>query len=182
MGRGDGTNMPRRREGEGIPGRTLGFSPFQRFFDDFFRGMPDLLSGLPMMPSLNEETGFMPRANVSENDREVRINVELPGMSEDDVDVTMTSDGIIIRGEKREERREGEERNRHYVEFSYGRFERFIPLNSEIEEDRIEAIFDKGILRIVLPKSEAAQKVSKKIAIQKGTNGSKKGDIETTKS
>lgn len=177
MGRNDGTSLPRRREGEGMPGRSLGFSPFQRFFDDFFRGMPDLLSGFPVMPS--QDAGFIPRANVSENDREVRINIELPGMTEEDVDVSMTREGVIIRGEKREERIEGEERNRHYIECSYGHFERFIPLSCEIQEEHVEAVFDKGILRIILPKSDAARNVSKKIMIQKGSSG--RGDVETTK-
>jgi HSP20 family protein len=102
--------------------------------------------------------------DVSENDKEIHISAELPGLDEKDIDLTLSGNNLIIRGEKRAEKEEkGEQFYRK--ETSYGVFHRSIPLPTEVEEDKIEATYRKGVLKIVLPKSPEARKARKKISI-----------------
>jgi len=139
--------------------------PFQRMFQDFIGEFPDLLGDI-------EAGAFIPRTNVSETEDAIKLSVELPGMSEDDIDVSMTSEGLLIQGEKREDY-EDEGKGLKYVESSYGRFERLIPLTQDIEEDKITANFDRGVLRIELPKTEKAKSRGRKIQISKGSHETK---------
>jgi len=136
--------------------------PLQRLFEDYIGEIPEMFS----------ESGgrsFIPRTNISETDDAFRLSVELPGMTEDDIDISLTSEGLLIHGERREEHEE-EEKGLKYVESSYGRFERLIPITQEVEEDKITANFDKGILRLELPKTEKAKSRGKKIKISKGSS------------
>lgn len=144
--------------------------PVRRFFDDVLSDFFDL------SPGSRQLTSFTPRVNVSENDTELCVEAELPGMDEKDVDVTLTRDGILLRGEKKEERREGG-RNRYY-ELSYGSFERFIPLRTEIKEDQVKAEFNRGVLTITLPKTEEARSSVKKIPVQSGATGGRSVEVE----
>jgi len=92
----------------------------------------------------------------------------LPGVDEKDVDVTLADDVLTIRGEKKSEREEQDkDRNWHVVERSYGSFSRAIPLPFEPDAAKVEAKFDKGVLRIRLPKSEEVTKKEQKIEIKK---------------
>jgi HSP20 family protein len=165
-------NLPRRREGLEMM-RRRGTSPFNRFFEEFFRGFPEM--GLTEM--FGEGGSFTPRINVTETEKEVLIAAELPGMGENDIDLSITRDGVMIRGEKREERQH-ENANQHFMECTYGSFERFIPINCEVQQDKVEAIFDRGILRVTLPKSEEARGATKKVKIR----SSERGTVETERS
>jgi HSP20 family protein len=108
--------------------------------------------------------GFFPSVDVAETDKEIRITAELPGMDEKDLDVSLSGNNLLIRGEKKAEK---EEKGEHYFhkESSYGAFHRTIPLPTEVVEDQVEATFKKGVLKIRLPKSPEAQKARKKITI-----------------
>ena len=132
-----------------------------RVFDDFFSGF-DLQ---PFSGWGEKFGGFNPRINVTENDKEVRVTAELPGMDDKDIDLSLTKDSLTIRGEKRldHEKTEG---NRYYSERSYGTFSRTVPLGFEVDEDKVDASFVKGILTIVLPKSERAQRQARKITVK----------------
>lgn len=99
---------------------------------------------------------FSPSVNISESDQEVHVTAELPGVSEKDIEVSLTRNALTIRGEKRDEREEKEE-SYHRVESAYGSFERTIPLPADIETDKVEAKFSKGVLTITLPKTKEAQ-------------------------
>lgn len=130
-----------------------------RLFDDFFRGA-DL-----MAPSERERT-FTPSLNVTESDAAIEVTAELPGMDEDDIDLTLSRQGLTIRGEKREEKEE-EGKNYYTRERSYGYFRRSIPVPMDaIDPDNVEATFDKGILTITLPKREEARSVTKRIEVK----------------
>ncbi len=108
--------------------------------------------------------GFFPTVDVSENETEIRVTAEIPGIDEKDLDLTLSGGNLVIRGEKKSEKEEKEEHYYH-KESSYGAFHRVIPLPAEVEEDKIEATYRKGVLKIRLPKSEQAQKSRKKIEI-----------------
>ena len=140
------------------PLRTL-FQEMQKTFEDFSRRSPfarfspDLLS---------------PKIDVAESKGAIDITAELPGVDEKDVDVTLADDVLTIRGEKKFEREEQDnDKNWYVVERSYGSFSRAIPLPFEPDAAKVEAKFDKGVLRIRLPKSEEVTKKEQKIEIKK---------------
>ena len=130
------------REGEMVPFFGLR-REIDRLFDDMFR-MPSLVSSGTMN---------WPSVEVSENEREVRISAEIPGMSEKDVELTVHDGVLSIRGEKKSET---EDKDRGYSERWYGRFERRIALPSGVEEDKTQASFREGVLTVTLPKSAEA--------------------------
>ena len=134
-----------------------------RVFENFWSGFatPTLLS--------DGASGFGVdvRIDASEDDKAYRVTAELPGMSEEDVEVTFADNTLTISGEKKEEREEKEE-NYHRRERSFGSFRRSITLPAEVEEDKIVANFKDGVMTIELPKSQSAQKKTKKITIQRG--------------
>ncbi|MFO7983508.1 MAG: Hsp20/alpha crystallin family protein, partial [Desulfuromonadales bacterium] len=108
---------------------------------------------------------FVPSVDVSETDNEIHVSAELPGMEEKDIDVSLSGNHLIIRGEKKTEK-EKKDKQFYRKESSYGSFHRSIPLPTEVEEDKIEATFKKGVLKIDLPKSAEARKGRKKIEIK----------------
>ena len=101
---------------------------------------------------------FLPRVEVSETGKEVRITTELPGLDEKDVEVTMTNNMLTIKGEKRVEKEEEDEEGDYYhSERSYGYFDRTIALPQGIDADNANAKFKKGVLKVTIPKKPEAQ-------------------------
>ncbi len=93
----------------------------------------------------------------------VKIKVELPGMTKDDVDISLKDDTLTIKGEKKRVKEE-EDENRYYVERSFGTFSRTLTLPSKVNPESVEARFREGVLEINLPKAEEAK--VKEIQIQ----------------
>lgn len=132
-----------------------------RLFDDFFKGF-----GLRPPAEGAESLGvFSPQVDMSEDENSIRVTAELPGMDEKDIDINLTKDALAIRGEKKEEREE-KGKESYYMERSYGSFTRVLPVLSEIDPDKVEATFAKGVLNIVLPKIQKEKKGQKKIEIK----------------
>ncbi len=98
----------------------------------------------------------MPCMNVGETVQELRIEVELPGVPEEDVQVELAGDVLTIRGEKRIER---EDVQHHIAERSFGTFARSLRLPFPAEPDRARATFHNGVLTITLPKPAAQERV-----------------------
>ncbi len=129
-----------------------------RLFEDFARTFRTF--GLPAATA-----GLLPEVDLTETEDDYRITVELPGVDPKDVEVEVRGDLLVIRGEKRDEHEERGE-NRHFVERRFGRFERMIRLPAEVDLDKAEATFDKGVLTIRLPKPEAAKKPVRRIEVK----------------
>ena len=146
----------RRREREG----------FMRPFEEMRRMMEDFWM-TPFEEFGRWGDGFTPKVDVKEEDKEIIVSAELPGMDQKDIDVTVTNDSIRISGEKKHEKEE-EEKDYYRHERFCGSFDRVIDLPAEVEEDKAEAEFSKGVLTIRLPKSEEAQTKHKKIKIKSG--------------
>ncbi|GBF28019.1 spore protein SP21 [bacterium MnTg02] len=108
--------------------------------------------------------GLTPNINVSETDEAIEITVELPGVAEDDIDLTLVDNMLTIRGEKKSEIEE-KDKNYHLVERSFGSFERSIALPYELDTDQIKADFQKGVLTVRLPKPPEIEAKTKKIQI-----------------
>ena len=100
--------------------------------------------------------GFVPAVELSENDHSYTITVEVPGVNKDDVHVDLHEGMLIIHGEKKSEREEKKDRGR-YIERSYGSFSRSFTLPADADADRMEASFKDGVLKIVVPRAEAAK-------------------------
>lgn len=120
-----------------------------RLFDNFFRG------GVQDDGSLGLSY-WMPAVDIAEHDNEFVVKVELPGVSKDDVKVTLESNILTIRGEKKQDR-ETKNENYHRLERTYGSFQRSFTLPSSVRSDKIEAVYKDGILTITLPKAEEAK-------------------------
>ncbi len=136
------------------------------FFNEDVHGMFDhFFSGFDMDPFGKTFGSFSPRVEVAENDKEIKVTAELPGLDEKDVDVSLSADRLTISGEKKEER---EKSGKDYFvrERSYGTFKRSIPLTSNIKTDGVNAGFKKGVLTITLPKVEAESEKKKKITVR----------------
>ena len=99
---------------------------------------------------------WMPAVDVAEHDEEYQVKVELPGVSKDDVKITMQDNILTIHGEKKQEK-ESKSSNYHRVERSYGSFQRSFTLPTSVKHDTIEASYKDGILTIALPKAEEAK-------------------------
>ncbi len=114
-----------------------------RLFDDFWRDFDGI--GSSLMPS----SGF-PRVEVIETEGEVKVEAELPGIGENDVDITLHNGILTLRGERQSS---SDDRHRRVSERYYGQFERRIALPAEVEGDKVTASFHKGVLTVTLPKT-----------------------------
>ena len=103
-----------------------------------------------------EETSWMPTVDISETENGFEIRAELPGVSEKDVNVSVTDNLLTIKGEKHQEA-ETDGKNYHRVERRYGSFQRSFTLPRHIETDAIKAEFKDGVLTLGIPKAEAAK-------------------------
>jgi HSP20 family protein len=146
-----------RRDDETHPFVTF-HREMNKLFDDAFRGFG--------MPSLGSNRFFdsvpsWPRIEVDEDDREVKVTAELPGLEEKDIEVEVANGILRIKGERKTET---SDRDRLFSERYYGRFERRIPVD-DIEEDRVNASFKNGLLTVTMPKSARARERVKRIQI-----------------
>ena len=113
---------------------------------------------------------WSPAVDVKESDKELRLEVEVPGIKPEEVELTAENGVLMIRGEKKTmERKEGDEESRyHLVERSYGSFIRSFQLPKGLDESKIEASYENGILSIHIPKAALPQPRKIQIGIQNG--------------
>lgn len=125
--------------------------------------------------------GWTPSANVREGKDSVLLEMELPGISPDEVDISIENDMLTVRGEKREERQEGEEEGRYFlVERSYGTFSRSFSLPPGVDADQVSAKFDNGLLTIRIPQGALPQ--PRRIQIEAGRDAVSSGGEGTRRS
>ncbi len=137
-----------------------------RIFEDFFTGF-GLMSpeGSGIFPASVTDRWLKPSVDISAGDNEYTIHVELPGITQKDVQVELTGDTLRIRGEKRQE---SEDKGKEYyrVERSYGSFQRVLSLPEDADGDKIEAKFKDGVMTITLPRKESAKPKAKRIDVK----------------
>jgi HSP20 family protein len=112
-----------------------------------------------------------PRMNIDDTGNEIRVTAELPGVSEDDVQITLDDDMLIIAGEKRDER-EVDDRDVRLVERVFGQFRRAIQLPFSPNPDQVEASFRDGVLTITVPKNAEQRSKQRQIEVKRGQAGS----------
>ena len=137
-------------------------SDINRVFEDFWHGFP----APAWTAGIGAPFETMSPVELSETDEEIEISAELPGMSEDDIDVTMSADMLKIKGQKTSERDEKRQAY-HITERSYGAVHRTIPLPSGLDLDHVDATFKDGVLKVRIPKTEEARSEIKRIAVTK---------------
>jgi HSP20 family protein len=98
---------------------------------------------------------WAPLVDVSENENEVTVRLDLPGADRESIDVQLTGETLVIRGERRFERAEGE--SLIHTERPYGTFQRSFNLSVPIQPDRVNAGYKEGVLTVTLPKQEAVK-------------------------
>lgn len=143
-------------------------------FDDFRKEMDDLISGFfggqrtwPTVSHAKLPAGIVnPAIDITENDDAITLTAELPGLAEEDVDLTVRDGVMTLKGEKKHEHDE-EKDNIHVTERSYGSFQRSMPVPDRVDAGKISAKFDKGVLKVVMPKKAEAVSAARKIAIEK---------------
>jgi HSP20 family protein len=155
--KGAGSVAPRYAD----PFQTLR-SEMDQLFDSFLGG------GFPAPRMFAaEHEALVPHIDVKENESAIVIEAELPGLDEKAVDLTLQDGVLTISGEKTFERKE-EKDDYHLMERRYGSFKRALRLPETVDEDRVEALFEKGVLKVTLPKKPEAVRQQKKIAIKAG--------------
>lgn len=148
---------------------STGWSPFEslrteidRLFDDF----NPFGARRPLSRAFHAAAWpVAPAVDLVEKDGQYEITAELPGMDEKNVEVKIANGVLTIRGEKAEEKKE-ERKDYHLSERSYGSFQRSFRLPDNVDADKIEAHFAKGVLSVALPKAAAAAANEKKIDIK----------------
>ena len=145
---------------------------------DPMRFMNSLLSDVvSTRPSDGDGNGLLlaqPRMNIEDTGSELRVTAELPGVSEDDVQVTLDDDTLIIAGEKRDER-EVDDRDVRLVERVFGQFRRAIQLPFSPNPDQVEASFRNGVLTITVPKNAEQRSKQRQIEVRRDSGQSGNG-------
>jgi HSP20 family protein len=127
-------------------------------FDEFTRGSF-------LAPASESEVTISPRVDVSETDSTLEVEVELPGVDEKDIELTLSDNVLTIKGERKQEREE-KKKDFHLVERSYGSFVRSISLPFEVDTNAVKANFSKGVLKVTLPKPAAVKAKTRRIEIK----------------
>src|ERR1700704_4983482 len=102
-------------------------------------------------------SSFTPAVDIKENDNEIRLDLELPGLKPEDVEITAENGVLPVRGEKQVERKEGDESRYQILERAYGTFMRTFQLPQGVDADQIKAEFNNGVLSLHIPKAALPQ-------------------------
>lgn len=128
----------------------------ENMFEDMFRGGLAPFAGSALGRAGGEQRALnWPSIEINENENEVRINAEVPGVNENDIELTIEEGVLTIRGERKTET---EDKERGYSERYYGQFERRIALPSGVDEENAQADFNNGVLSITLRKTQQAER------------------------
>jgi HSP20 family protein len=129
-------------------------------FEDFWRKVENgWTDGNAVMGALGANT------DVTETDDSVEVSIELPGMTQDDIDISLSGGAMTVRGEKKIEHEE-ERKGVYMSERHYGAFHRTVPLPDGVDTDKAEAKFRNGVLTVTLPKTQEAQASIKRIPVK----------------
>lgn len=139
---------------------------FDRFTGSF--GMPSWRRMFDWEPATRSEAAFSfsaPSVDVAEDDKAFKITAELPGLEAKDVEISISGDMLVLKGEKKQER-EQKDKNYYMSERAYGSFQRAFALPDGVDRGKIAADLAKGVLTITLPKTAQAQKAAQKIEVK----------------
>jgi HSP20 family protein len=136
-------------------------SNLNRIFQDFGRGSDELLTS----------GTFVPPVDIYEDDHNITLNMEVPGVDQKDINITLENNTLTIRGERKIEK-DVKEENFHRVERRYGQFTRSFSLPNTVDAENVSANFENGILKIKMAKRAEAK--PKQIKVGGATTGTSK--------
>jgi HSP20 family protein len=110
-------------------------------------------------------TGFAPAAELQTDRENVYLQLEVPGLTPEEIEVQVTADSVIIDGERKEEKHVDEQGIKR-SEFRYGKFHRTIALPEKVQRDRVQAKYEHGILKLMLPKAEDEKNKTVKVLVE----------------
>ena len=182
-GRGGREQTGIARREQHAPTTWSGSSPFafmrrfsdemDRLFEDFGFGgglfAPSFGRGLSRFGELGQPI-WSPQVEVFERGGQLVVRADLPGLTKDDINVDITDDALVIRGERKSEREENEE-GYYRTERSYGSFYRQIPLPEGVTADNANATFRNGVLEITMPAPQRAEQQRRRLEIRERAEG-----------
>lgn len=136
--------------------------PFTAMQREMNRLMADNLAGFAPMAG---DEGFGPKIDLKETEGGYQVSAELPGLDAKDIEVSLAPQMLTIKGEKKRESESKDEKGYYVSERSYGAFVRAVPLPGEVQDDKVQAAFDKGVLTITLPKAAAIGPATRKVEV-----------------
>lgn len=142
---------------DSLPGTWLATDPINKLLDSWFG------PALPNVPSRWPSFARTPAVDVSENEKQVTVRAEIPGISEKDIDISHEDGVLYLKGEKKGEE-EKREKGSYYRESWSGSFSRAISLGNNLDWNKVDAKFKDGVLIVTLPKIPGADH-RKKISI-----------------
>ena len=157
------TSVTRSGNGGGFPSLFNLRDQFDRMFDNMMRGWPTAWRDAPRLDMGGFD--FAPRVDTAETDAAYELTAELPGVDEKDIKIALEDNVLSISGEKKAER---EEKKKDYVmsERSYGSFKRAFTLPENVDPEKIAAKFEKGVLKVTLPKTAPSPAKQREIPIK----------------
>ena len=123
-----------------------------RLFDDTLSAL-----GATGATGATRVNDWMPPVDIRESESELTLSLEIPGVAPENIQLTTDNGVLTVTGEKVEERKEDEQRRYHLVERSYGSFSRSFRMPKNLDESKIEATFDHGVLTVHIPKAAIPQ-------------------------
>jgi HSP20 family protein len=133
------------------------FEPWSDLRREIDRAFDSALTGLPI--GTGGRSQYLPAMDVEETSDKIRLSLEVPGVSPEDLEITIENNLLTVSGEKRFRRENGKDREEsHLIERRYGRFERSVMLPETVDADSIAAHFENGVLTIELPKSARSRR------------------------
>jgi HSP20 family protein len=142
-------------------GPMVKIQDMEKWFEDAFRRPFSFLSH-PMMRGAEE---IVPTVDILENNGDIVVKAELPGVKKEDIDISLTDDTITISGEKKKEE-EVKKKDYYRYESSYGSFCRTFSLPSEVQSDKAKTKMKDGVLEVRIPKTEEAKKKEVKVKVE----------------
>ncbi len=139
--------------------RSGPFRRMERFFDDDFFAP---FRALERSDFGFDEDVWSPAIDVREGDDELVVSADLPGLTKDDIEVTVEDNRLTVSGERKRDE-EAKDDHFHRIERAYGRFSRTLTLPSAVKAEAVKASFKDGILSVTVPKAEVAKR--KKIEV-----------------
>lgn len=155
-----------------------GLVPWRPFreLEEMERRFDDVLSW-PLLPAVwrripTMEMRWAPAIDVFEKEDEFVVKAELPGMTEEDIDVSVVGDTLTLKGERKAES-EVKKDDYYYCERSYGSFSRSIAIPSNVDAKKIEANYEDGVLEISLPKTREVKPKKVSVSAKKKAKANK---------
>ncbi len=150
----------------GVPGMFGLRREIDRLFEDAFGGNAQGQDG---RSGAQGGRSFTPAVDAREEEREIVLHIDLPGVRPDDVELSVENGLLTVRGQRQQQRKEGQDGRYQFVERSFGSFTRAFHLPQGVDESQIAADFEHGELTIRIPKPQAPQ--PRRIQIGRGALG-----------